>query len=209
MEQENIGRKEREKLFKRSEILTAAAELFFHKGFTASTLDDIALKAEFGKGTIYNYFSSKEEIYLSIVEDFIHKFIEIVNEADTSSASFEEFISEYIRKLYCFCHENKVGYTLYVREFSDINLDTVIRDKCAYFDRYPQMFQPFINRFKEAQKEGLITDRFEIENIILFVQHSLFSNLYISINGRRGGNFDCRQHAELAVGVILNGILKK
>ncbi|MCK6606529.1 MAG: TetR/AcrR family transcriptional regulator [Ignavibacteriaceae bacterium] len=209
MEQENIGRKEREKLFKRAEILSAAEELFFHKGFTATTLDDIAVKAEFGKGTIYNYFANKEEIYLSIVEDFIHKFIEIVNEADKESEFFKEFIAAYISRLYCFCHDNRVGYTLYVREFSDINIDTVIHDKCAYFDRYPQMFQPFKNRFDKAQKEGIITDRFDIESIVVFVQHSIFSNLYISINGRRRGDFDCRHEAELAVEFILNGILKK
>lgn len=209
MEQENIGRKEREKLFKRAEILSAAEELFFLKGFTATTLEEIAAKAEFGKGTIYNYFTGKEEIYLSIVEDFIYKFIEIVNDADKESESFEEFIAAYISRLYCFCHDNRVGYTLYVREFSDINIDTVIHDKCAYFDRYPQMFQPFRNRFDKAQKEGIITDRFDMESIVVFVQHSIFSNLYISINGRRRGSFDCRHEAELAVEFILNGILKK
>ena len=62
-----MNRKERERLFKKQEILDAAIKIFATKGFKATTLDEIAEKSEFGKGTIYNYFSNKEEIYKEII----------------------------------------------------------------------------------------------------------------------------------------------
>ena len=62
-----MNRKERERLFKKQEILDATIKIFAKKGFKATTLDEIAEKSEFGKGTIYNYFSSKEEIYKEII----------------------------------------------------------------------------------------------------------------------------------------------
>jgi AcrR family transcriptional regulator len=61
-----IERKEREKEQRRNNILDAAEEVFFGKGFELSTMDDIALKSELSKGTLYLYFRSKEELYFAI-----------------------------------------------------------------------------------------------------------------------------------------------
>lgn len=60
-------RKEREKEQRRNDITDAAERIFFSKGFEHATMEDIAEEAELGKGTLYSYFNSKEEVYLSIV----------------------------------------------------------------------------------------------------------------------------------------------
>ena len=73
-----IGRKERERLFRKQEIISAAIKLFAKKGYEHTTLDEIAEASEFGKGTIYNYFQSKEEIYLAIVEDLLNQNIRML-----------------------------------------------------------------------------------------------------------------------------------
>lgn len=67
-------RKERERLAKRQEILRAAREVFASKGLHAATLDEIAEKAEFAKGTLYCYFKSKDDLFLSMLEDEIERF---------------------------------------------------------------------------------------------------------------------------------------
>ena len=59
-------RKEREKEFRRTEIINAAEKVLFSKGFEKSTMDDIAKKAELGKGTLYLYFDKKEDIFAEI-----------------------------------------------------------------------------------------------------------------------------------------------
>ena len=55
-------RKERERNLRREEILAAAERVFAQKGIISTTIDDIAREAELGKGTLYNYFPSKEAI---------------------------------------------------------------------------------------------------------------------------------------------------
>lgn len=57
--------------FNRDNILEAAKELFELKGVEATTMDDIAKHADYSKSTIYVYFKSKEDIYNSIVEDYM------------------------------------------------------------------------------------------------------------------------------------------
>jgi len=67
-------RRKREKDQRRSAILNAARKLFFEKGFRYVTVENIARKAELSKGSIYLYFSSKEEIYTQILLNDIDKF---------------------------------------------------------------------------------------------------------------------------------------
>lgn len=55
-------RKSRERNKRREDILDAAEKVFAEKGILTSTIDDIAREAELGKGTLYNYFPSKEAI---------------------------------------------------------------------------------------------------------------------------------------------------
>lgn len=61
------SRKERELIRHRQEILAAAENVFVRKGFFNATMNEIASFAEFGVGTIYQYFSSKEELYATLI----------------------------------------------------------------------------------------------------------------------------------------------
>lgn len=66
-----LCRKAREKLARQQDILAAARELFLRQGYHETTLEEIARHAEFGKGTIYNYFSSKEDLFLAICDQLV------------------------------------------------------------------------------------------------------------------------------------------
>lgn len=67
-------RREKEKDNRRMLILESARSLFFAKGFKDVTVDEIAKLSELGKGSIYLYFSSKEEIYAQILLHHIEMF---------------------------------------------------------------------------------------------------------------------------------------
>ena len=60
------ARRERERIHRRNSILEAARHLFFEKGYRA-TMDEIAERAELSKGTLYLYFKSKDELYVSVI----------------------------------------------------------------------------------------------------------------------------------------------
>jgi AcrR family transcriptional regulator len=53
----------------RLEIEEAAFELFMNQGYHATSMRQIADKAELALGGIYNHFSSKEEIFAAILMD--------------------------------------------------------------------------------------------------------------------------------------------
>ncbi|MGB9595247.1 MAG: TetR/AcrR family transcriptional regulator, partial [Candidatus Poribacteria bacterium] len=65
---QELSRREREKLNRRNEILQAARKVFASKDYSSATIDDIAAEAELSKGTIYLYFNSKADLFLSTFE---------------------------------------------------------------------------------------------------------------------------------------------
>lgn len=72
-------RKEREKQQRMQSILDAATRVFLEKGYTKATMDDIALEAEITKPTIYQYFETKEHLYLSLMVPYIEELGKQVN----------------------------------------------------------------------------------------------------------------------------------
>lgn len=54
---------------KRQFITDAAVRLFAQKPFHEVKLDDVAAAAGVGKGTVYLYFKSKEDLYISLIHD--------------------------------------------------------------------------------------------------------------------------------------------
>ena len=53
---------------KRPLILQAATEVFAEQGFASVTVAEIADRAGIGKGTVYEYFSSKDELLFAVFE---------------------------------------------------------------------------------------------------------------------------------------------
>ncbi|WFL77737.1 TetR/AcrR family transcriptional regulator [Altererythrobacter arenosus] len=65
------GLREKSKKRRRETILTSSRSLFRERGYTKTTIDDIAAEAEVSIGTIYSYFGSKGGIFLALVQSMI------------------------------------------------------------------------------------------------------------------------------------------
>ena len=65
------AKRERRKEARPGELLQAALALFVEKGFAATKVEDVARMAGVSKGTLFLYFSSKEELFKAVVRDKI------------------------------------------------------------------------------------------------------------------------------------------
>ena len=65
-------RKQREKERRRQQIAVAAKRVFADKGFSRTTMEDIANEAELSPGTLYLYFKNKDELYASLSLQILH-----------------------------------------------------------------------------------------------------------------------------------------
>lgn len=64
-------RKERERLARRETILAAAAQVFARHGVEGATVEMVARQAEVAVGTIYRYFFSRDDLFLSLMAERI------------------------------------------------------------------------------------------------------------------------------------------
>lgn len=61
--------------FRRNQIITTAAKLFAQKGFSNTTISQIAKEANLGDATLYEYFDRKESILIDIAEPYMDDLI--------------------------------------------------------------------------------------------------------------------------------------
>ncbi|MFC0189804.1 TetR/AcrR family transcriptional regulator [Fictibacillus aquaticus] len=75
---------------RRQSILLAAEKSFAMFGYKATTVDQIAKIANVGKGTIYTFFSNKEELFYEIVNGLVKEMRHIAAEAFQEERPFYE-----------------------------------------------------------------------------------------------------------------------
>lgn len=87
-----------QKVLDKKEQIIEAAEAMFHKyGYSKTSLDDIAKEAGIGKGTIYYYYESKEDIFLEVAKYHSEKFYLLLKDRISQVKSFEEKFNLAIR----------------------------------------------------------------------------------------------------------------
>lgn len=67
------GRVARRQRRNRDALIAAAREVMSEKGVTAATMLEIAERADVGAGTVYNYFKSKDELAVAVLETLMHE----------------------------------------------------------------------------------------------------------------------------------------
>jgi len=65
------AKRERRKQDRPGELLDAALELFVEKGYAATRAEEVAARAGVSKGTLFLYFSSKDELFKAVVRENI------------------------------------------------------------------------------------------------------------------------------------------
>lgn len=105
---------------KKDRILESAKKLFSVFGVRKTTVDEIAVKARIAKGTIYNHFSSKEEIYEEIARResiaVLDRMKESVAEGKTSRECLKKML---MSKIYTF-KEKFLFYKIEQDTFEDM-----------------------------------------------------------------------------------------
>lgn len=99
------------RLEKRLEIAHAASELIFQQGFNETSMNQIARKMGIGKSTIYDYFSSKDEIILLLLDEPLGEVRTRAEEIETETGTAVERLTRIL----------------------EMHLDVLLRDRAFIF----------------------------------------------------------------------------
>ena len=102
----------------RKAILEAAIGLFSEKGYERTSVDDLARAAGVGKGTIYGYFRTKDEIFLAFCEEEIdYAFSVLARQVDPEAAVEERLLTLFMSQ-FKFVTENREFGRHVIREMA-------------------------------------------------------------------------------------------
>jgi AcrR family transcriptional regulator len=87
---EKLPRYERKKAETRERIYRAALKLFAERGLAATTVDEIVAVADVAKGTFFNYFGTKEQVFALFIEVQLANVAEAVQEAQKGERSIRD-----------------------------------------------------------------------------------------------------------------------
>lgn len=132
-------RKEREKNKRRQDIIEAARKVFSKKGFINATIDEIAEEAELSKGTIYTYFTNKDELFVRNMLAGIDDLVEEVSRAASLKKGPEEKLDAIATTYYEYYRTHPDYFRMFMYLFYDevrgtlpADLVKEINDKATY-----------------------------------------------------------------------------
>jgi Transcriptional regulator len=168
----------------REHILNTAFMLFLHKSYKEVTLKEIVEKSGLSKGAFYHYFSSKEQIFLEIVNNAFVTLVD-VDFSRFSKNSLREFYHDYLN-YYKEMNDSLLaasngGYSFDLNYYSIIfdamRLFAEFRDKMVESNQKEMEFWKAIIRM--AKEKGEIRSSMSDEDI---------ANIFIYTNGGIGMN---------------------
>jgi len=109
-------KKESSKQLKQKRIVDAASILFSRKSYHEVMMEEVAKLASIAKGTVYNYFSSKEELYFSIMKGRMEKLNLSLKEHISGNQSSLDSLRSFITHLYMFMMKHQNFFLMYRKE---------------------------------------------------------------------------------------------
>jgi AcrR family transcriptional regulator len=196
------GIREKKKKMTKAAILDAAMVLFSKKGYGNTSIDELSRAAGIGKGTIYTYFRTKNEIFLAFCEqqlEFVYK--ELAVKTNHQAPLIQQLLTLFM---------GEFQFIKRYREFGRILMRETVFPKELTVDRSGELHNKYIDllvpMFKSAQERGELRTDLEL---ILVTGH--FYALYImTVSGWYMGRLlsedDVRMVLELLFEQALKGL---
>ena len=160
-------RREKEREIRRKDIIDAAERLFFANGYENVKMNNIAEEAEMARGTLYQYFKNKDDIYAAIAiraaEMINEKFKELLTKDQTGIEKMRivcEFYYDFYKKY--------PGYynAYYHSEMFDVESSPTLK-KLKKIRK--TSFQVAVNAVKDGMKDGSLREGLDPAVTTLFM----------------------------------------
>lgn len=172
-----MAKREETKIILKEKILKAAKDVFKREGFEAATISMIAQTAGVGLGTAYNYFKSKEDIFILAMADELVAPSEggplTAENADNAGKAVSTLVLANIKRLKFF--NKKIWRVALSSIFSSLKSDNpVIKELIKSDYRFMDKISAAIEKLK---MKGLLQESFCTQTAVRLIYGSVMFNL--------------------------------
>ena len=184
---------------KRELIIDAAIQVFSQKGYHYTRMEDIAAQAGIGKGTIYEYFSSKLQLFQEMTEDSLQKYYESLTQEISDDLVFEERLRILMEGHFNFCQEHR-------------SLARIVFWDTEIIDEELKDWTYKLRKEKETQMQEIIVEAIkkkEIRAIEPFLLSLIITGIFEAVWAPviiENWEFDSKELADKVMDIIINGI---
>jgi AcrR family transcriptional regulator len=107
---------------RRSEVLDAARDLFFHRGYRGTTIQQIAAHAGYSKRSVYLDFPGKDEIFILICSEGLELLLEKLREIPCETLTIEDCISRMLQVYVDFSRDHREYFRMIFGEATAENM---------------------------------------------------------------------------------------
>ena len=136
-------------------ILRAAAQTFAEQGYESATIDAIAERAGVGKGTVYEYFRNKQELFFAVFDDYIASMEGLARQVmEAPSATAAEQIQQAIHSVLAMSAEQRDLFPL-VFEFwaSSASAERQARVAMMFRETYAKFRKLIAGHIRKGQEQ--------------------------------------------------------
>ncbi|MBP1967876.1 TetR/AcrR family transcriptional regulator [Paenibacillus aceris] len=149
--------REEKKQATRKKIIDTALQLFAEQGYDATTVHQITERAGVAKGTFFNYFASKEEVFCDIQTFWAStEFIKLKDKSGPILPHLREFLIQLVRLV---PYTRQLARALFQ---SNLSNEKTVSNQLQMLEELKQIIIPLI---EEAQKRGEFSTVFPAEMI--------------------------------------------
>lgn len=188
-------------------ILDVASRVFSKYGYNKTSLDEIATEARIAKGTIYYYFTSKEDLFINVVSEKADSFIEEMQHNIEKKQSFEEKLRYFLQApVEYICAEMPIWLD---------GLKSIPFNSKKHFERYRiqnrnKMLELLMGIIQEGIAEGTVSDQISQERLCEVINDwFLMGDLSIMVVDFEGFLSRLERDHDVIMKLILYGILKR
>ncbi|MDX2127512.1 MAG: TetR/AcrR family transcriptional regulator [Chloroherpetonaceae bacterium] len=175
-------RKEKEKAERRKEILNAAREVFFRLGFEHTSMEKVAETATLAKGTLYLYFKSKDELYISLVEEGTQLLNEMMKSAIDSEVDVLDKLKATARAYFHFTDKHRDYWRIFMMMDMGAMESKVDAEKLQQFREMRRASISTIeNLILEAQAKGLLRSDVSSKDLMLMLWAATLGAVIMSV----------------------------
>ena len=189
-------------------ILAGAKKMFARKGYYETKISDIIKDVKIARGTIYQYFSNKNDIFITLLEDFYKEW------EKTTSISFEELKEKNITPKNYFKYRIRKSLEFFANDRDLCNI--ILRMGHGLGGELEDVIERIkvriINIFIEELKFGIYNDLVKkdlnIELTASLITGALFFTAEFYFSRQNNYNVDIEKTTEEIVSIFSPGIFR-
>lgn len=146
---------------RRQSILDAAYIVFSRNGYHKATVDEIISLADTGKGTVYNYFTNKEQLFYTLIKERSASFEQALAELAGRQEAPLEKIKQAIKLFLLFLQDNGDLWRVMMFEIRGLGNENQAAVSTKEGKKYRKWFTDNIGIMAHIIEEGINAGQFK------------------------------------------------